>query len=248
MIKVLVCQHVPHESLGTPEELLRNKGFRIRYANFSRYPDLIPCIDDYDGLIILGGPMNVDQASQFPHLNTELSLIENALKKGIPIIGICLGAQLIAKALGARVYDNPEKEIGWHDVSLTEEGLSDPLFQEFQKTERLFHWHGQTFEIPKGAQHLASSSLCRNQAFRFTNNVYGFQFHIEVDQNIIHRWLTISCHQEELAQLSGKVFPEAIQKETPLYISRLDELSNSVFNKFSQLIGSKNKFIRLPSH
>jgi GMP synthase-like glutamine amidotransferase len=119
--RLLVLQHVAHEILGTLDPLLRRAGFRIRYVNFSRYPDAQPSVDGYDGLIILGGPMSVNDAERLPHLVTEMHLIEQAMKRDLPVLGICLGAQLIAKTLGAAVYPNCEKEIGWYDIAPTEE-------------------------------------------------------------------------------------------------------------------------------
>ncbi len=247
MTKILVCQHVAHESLGTLEPLFKSQGLRIRYVNFGRHPLMEPHLEDYEGLVILGGPMNVDQTATHPNLLYELKLIEEGLKRQMPILGICLGAQLIARALGAHVTDNHEKEIGWHDVSLTEAGLKDPLFAQFQKTERLFHWHGQTFEIPSGAIHLASSQICTNQAFRYGDRVYGLQFHLEVDERSIHRWLTIHCNQDELQQLRGKVNPTTIRNETPERIVRLKELSDLAFSQFIQFFENRRKFVHPPS-
>jgi GMP synthase (glutamine-hydrolysing) len=116
MKKILVCQHVPYEILGTLNPLFKSQGCRIRYLNFGRHPDAKISLEGYHGLVILGGPMNVDQESRYPHLTHEMELIEQALKKDLPILGICLGAQLIAKVLGAEVRPNSAKEIGWHPV------------------------------------------------------------------------------------------------------------------------------------
>lgn len=246
MTKVLVCQHVAHESLGTIENVFKDQGVRVRYANFGRHPNLKTSLKGYDGLVILGGPMNVDQTVAHPYLLHEMELIREGLEKQIPILGICLGAQLIAKTLGARVFDNAKKEIGWHDVTLTKEGKSDPFFKNFTETEHLFHWHGQTFEIPPGAVHLARSHLCANQAFRYGSKVYGLQFHLEVDEGIINRWLTIESNQDELELLKGEVDPGEIRLETPASILRLTELSRLSFAQFIGLLERKRKFIRLP--
>src|SRR5204863_9872367 len=116
MKKLLVLQHVAHELLGTLNPLLKRSGFRIRYVNFARHPDAQPSLDGYNWLVVLGGPMSVNDADRLPHLTTEMRLIEEALRRNIPVLGICLGAQLIAKTLGADVYPNKEKEIGWYDV------------------------------------------------------------------------------------------------------------------------------------
>ena len=214
MKKLLVCQHVPHEILGTLNPLLKRAGFRIRYVNFGRHPDAVPSLERYDGLVVLGGPMSVNDDGRLPHLKTEMKLIEEALGKGIPVLGICLGAQLIAKVLGARVYPNDEKEIGWYDVRLTEASRRDPVLGRFRATEKIFQWHGDTFEIPVGAAHLAASEICANQAFRYQSNVYGLQFHLEVDEPMIRRWLTVGVNAKEIAALRGAIDPETIRAET----------------------------------
>ncbi|HEX9443892.1 MAG TPA: gamma-glutamyl-gamma-aminobutyrate hydrolase family protein, partial [Candidatus Binatia bacterium] len=163
MPRLLVCQHVPYEILGTLNPLLKTAGFRIRYVNFGRHPGAEPSLAGYQGLVVLGGPMSVNQTAEYPHLAAEMRLIERALEQGLPVLGICLGAQLIAAALGARVYPNREKEIGWYDVSPAENAGGDPLVAHFRPSEKIFQWHGDTFDIPAGAVHLASSPLCANQ-------------------------------------------------------------------------------------
>ena len=132
MKKLLVFQHVPHEILGTLNPLLKRAGFRIRYVNFARHPDAEPSLNGYDGLVVLGGPMSVNDTGRLAHLTIEMKLIEEAMKKNLPVLGICLGAQLIAKTLGADVYANKEKEIGWYDVSPTDHAENDPLLMTFQ--------------------------------------------------------------------------------------------------------------------
>lgn len=247
MRKLLVCQHVPYELLGTLNPLFKEHGFRIRYVNFGRFPELQPSLEGYNGLVILGGPMNVDQVHRFPHLHHEIKMVEEALRLEIPILGICLGAQIIAKALGAPVSRNLEKEIGWHDVHLTEAGRRDPLFTHFQHSEKIFHWHGDSFKIPQGAVHLASSTLCENQAFRYGTKIYGLQFHLEVDEPMIERWLVVPHHKAELETLVGKVDPKDIREQTPRHIHRLKSLSHSAFSEFIKLFGVSKKKRLLPS-
>ena len=248
MKKLLVLQHVAHELLGTLNPLLKRAGFRIRYVNFARHPDAQPSLDGYDGLIVLGGPMSVNDTKRLSHLMTELKLIEDAMRREIPVLGICLGAQLIAKTLGADVYPNTVKEIGWYDVFPTDAASSDPLLMELEKTEKLFQWHGETFDIPKSARHLAFSSLCANQAFRYGDKVYGFQFHLEVDEPMIHRWLGVAENQKEISSLRGGTnYRECIYNETPEYMARLAELSERVFGEFINLFGIEKRLLRLPA-
>jgi GMP synthase (glutamine-hydrolysing) len=247
MKKLLVLQHVPHELLGTLNPLLKKSGFRIRYVNFARHPDAQPSLDGYDGLVVLGGPMSVNDAGRLPHLTVELKLIEEALRRNIPVLGICLGAQLIAKTLGAAVYPNQAKEIGWYDVSPTDHAQSDPLLGGFADAEKIFQWHGETFDIPRSTRHLAFSALCANQAFRYGTHVYGFQFHLEVDEPMIHRWLRVAENRQEIAALVGAMTPERIHEETLDYIGRLQQLSERVFGEFINLFGGEKKFLRLSS-
>ena len=244
---LLVLQHVPHELLGTLNPMLKRAGFRIRYVNFARYPEAQPSLDGYAGLIILGGPMSVNDAHRLTHLTTELKLIEEALRREIPVLGICLGAQLIAKTLGADVYPSREKEIGWYDVSPTDEAVGDPLLAELQTTEKIFQWHGETFDIPRTTRHLAFSPLCANQAFRYGNKVYGFQFHMEVDEPMIQRWLNVAENQQEISRLGGADHLERIQYETTEYMARLTELSTRVFGEFINLFGLGKRYLRLPT-
>ena len=245
MKRLLVFQHVAHEILGTLDPLLKRAGFRIRYINFSRQPDAQPSLEGYDGLIILGGPMSVNDSDRLPHLTREMHVIEQAMKRGLPVLGICLGAQLIAKALGAAVYPNQEKEIGWYDVAPTKAAKDDPLLGKWLRSEKIFQWHGDTFEIPRTSRHLAFSSLCSNQAFRYGSNVYGFQFHLEVEERMIQRWLGVKENQIEIASLGEKINAERIHAETALHIRRLHELSDQVFSEFIKLFQIEKKFRRL---
>lgn len=247
MAKILVCQHVPYEPLGTFNPLLKEHGLRIRYVNFGRDPKQTPEVRGYDGLVLLGGPMCIRQMDEYPHLKHEIKMIEVAMAENIPVLGICLGAQLVSHALGAKVYPHSEKEIGWYPVSLTEAGRQDPLFQHFEEVEPIFQWHGDTFDLPSGAVHLASSSTCENQAFRYGEGVYGFQFHMEVDEAMIHRWMKVPRHLEELKELEGKIDPKQILDVTPNYIERLKELSQRTFGEFIRLLGVEKKYICPPS-
>ncbi len=247
MKKLLVLQHVPHELLGTLNPLLKRAGFRIRYVNFARHPQAQPSLDGYDGIVVLGGPMSVNDTGRLPHLTTEMRLIEHAMKQTLPVLGICLGAQLIAKTLGAKVYPNQEKEIGWYDVSPTDAAESDPLLAEFHERETIFQWHGDTFDIPKTSSHLAFSNLCANQAFRYGANVYGFQFHLEVDEPMIHRWLRVPENRKEIASLGHPQSAERIHGETPEHMSRLIQLSQRVFGEFINLFGFEKTRCLLPS-
>ena len=247
MSKLLVFRHVAHEILGTLDPLLRNSGFRMKYVNFERNPDAKPKISNYDGLIVLGGPMNVDQTKQYPNLVTEIEIIKRAIDSQKPVLGICLGSQLLAKALGAEVRKNKKPEIGWYDVTPTPEGTKDNLISRFDGTEKIFQWHGDTFELPNGAVHLASSHYCNNQAFKYGNNIYGFQFHLEVDTRLIERWLKVPENKKDIENTNGEISCEVIWQQTPKHIKRLIDLSNAVFGQFFDHFELKEKVHTLPS-
>lgn len=247
MRRLLVFQHVPHEILGILDPLLRDAGFRIRYVNFGRQPDAVPDLSRYNGLIVLGGPMNCDQVTRHRHLATEVLAIRETIRAGKPVLGICLGSQLLARALGAPVTRNPVKEIGWYPLLPTPAGREDPLFRHFASEERIFQWHGDTFAIPQGAVHLARSPDCANQAFRYGENVYGLQFHLEVDEPMIHRWLHAPVNVRELAGLEGTIDPATIIRETPGHMARSRELGQQVFGSFIRLFRERHRRLPLPS-
>ncbi len=170
---ILILRHEPFEHLGHFAAVLDARGIAYHYHDLGEPFD----DEEFDALIIMGGPMSAND-----DLPGELALIENALKEDVPMLGICLGSQMIAKALGARVYRNKELEIGWETVSFVEPmlGMESPTV--------FFHWHGDTFDLPEGAQWLAYSEKTRNQAFRWGRKVYGLQFHPEVSAEMIEDW------------------------------------------------------------
>ncbi len=233
--KILVVQHVPHEPLGTLDRLLRAARIRIKFVNFSRNPDTVPDITGYDALIVLGGPMNVDEGHRYPHLLTEMRLLQAALDAGLPILGICLGAQLLAHVLGAHVGRNRAQELGWHPVRLTAAGEQDPALHHLADGRQVFHWHGDTFAIPAGAVHLAESDLCANQAFRYGQHAYGLQFHLEADEPVIERWLRI--YQADLAAANGLQAGQRIHLETRAHLLPMRALGDAVFGDLLRLFG-----------
>ncbi len=247
MRKLLVFQHVPFEPLGTLDAQFRAAGFRIRYVNFARAGELRPEIGRYHGLIVLGGPMSAYDDERYPHLEIEVDSIRAAVDSGIPVLGICLGAQLIARALGARVKRNPVKEIGWYEVRRTDAGRRDALFGKFGASEQIFQWHGDTFALPHGAEHLAESDACANQAFRVGDCVYGLQFHLEADRALIERWLETPVHMRELARLEGTIDPQVIVADTSRYMTRAMQLSREFFGEFIERFYSPRRRVALPS-
>ena len=172
-------QHVAFEDLANIKPWAGSQGFTIsRTQLFNR--EIPPLIDDIDWLLVMGGPMSVRDSHVYPWLTAEKKLIEQAIARNKTVIGICLGAQLIAEVLGAAVFRNPHKEIGWFEVQTLAYGnKQNQYFQQFPDTFTAFHWHGDTFNIPRGARHLMRSKGCENQAFVFQNRIFAFQFHLE---------------------------------------------------------------------
>jgi GMP synthase-like glutamine amidotransferase len=193
-MNALIIEHIEIEGPGLIEYCLAEKG--IPYQVLCLDSGLrLPKPDDFSHIVILGGPMNVYQEDRYPFLNDEDLFIKEAIGRGKSILGICLGAQLMAKALGARVFKAPVKEVGWFDVSLTKIGSRDPLFSNLPKTFPVFQWHEDTFEIPKAGKLIATSCPISHQAFRYGENAYGLQFHLEVTEDMIIDWM--ETYEEE---------------------------------------------------
>ncbi|WP_457640205.1 type 1 glutamine amidotransferase [Persephonella sp.] len=181
-MKIHYLQHVHFE---TPANILKwaeQKGHQVSGTRLF-FKEPLPPVDSFELLVVMGGPMGVYDENDFPWLVEEKRFIENVIKAGKKVLGVCLGAQLIADVLGAKVYKNKYKEIGWFPVEKTEEGKNSRVFTDFPDRFTAFHWHGDTFDIPSGAVHLMRSEACENQAFEYGGGkVVGLQFHLETDQ------------------------------------------------------------------
>jgi len=177
--RVLVFQHVPFEGLGLMEDLLRERDADVIWQPWFAQPDaMLPDPEAVDLLIVMGGPMSIHDETAFPWLKREKAWLRRALDADLPMLGICLGGQLIADALGAEVKANPIKEIGWFPVEWTPAGQA--LFATGVSAATVLHWHGETFSLPEGAQSLASSVVCEQQGYRYGDRVVGLQFHLEM--------------------------------------------------------------------
>jgi GMP synthase (glutamine-hydrolysing) len=219
---VLIVKNISGEGPGTIEDHLRRKLIPYSLIDLS-IGDVVPQIDAFTHLVILGGPMAVYEMHEFPYLVGEAELIHAAISANKHIMGVCLGAQMLAHVLGARVYPAPCKEIGWYEVTLSEEGMSDPLLSSLALSDRpvaqVFQWHGDTFDLPEGSLRLSSSDLCANQAFRYGDRVYGLQFHIEVTPAIVRDWLV---HEQGIDHASvsldsERLFDSYLQRATKFY-------------------------------
>jgi GMP synthase (glutamine-hydrolysing) len=247
MRKLLVFQHVPFEPLGTLDKQFKAAGFRIRYANFHRQPEFRPMIGRYHGLVVLGGPYGADQTDRYPHLDVECDAVHSAVELGIPVLGICLGAQIMARALGGRPLRGAAPEVGWHVVEPTDAGRDDPLIGHFGAQEKIFQWHADTFTLPSAAERLASSLRCENQAFRYRDTAYGFQFHLEADRALIRRWLANPVQQRELASDPALASHAQLLRETEANMPRALALGEAVFGQFIQRFYRLRRRAALPS-
>ena len=191
-MKVHVCQHAPFEGLGSIEAWLEGRGMAVGYTRLFA-GDPLPAVDAIDMLIAMGGPMSVNDEADLPWLKAEKQLVRDAVTKGLPVLGVCLGAQLIANALGARVYRHAVKEIGWFPVQAVAVPAAETF--RFPLETLVFHWHGETFDLPPGAVRLARSEGCENQAFQIGARVLALQFHLETTPETARSMVEHCCSE-----------------------------------------------------
>lgn len=229
-LRIHYFQHVEYEGLGIIEEWVSSSGHSLSSTRFFEYESL-PDMADIDWLIIMGGPMSIHDEQQYPWLNDEKQFIRQAVEAGKIVVGICLGSQLVSAALGSKVYRNKEKEIGWFDIELTPFAVSGSLFSDMGNHFKVFHWHGDTFDLPENAIALASSAGCRNQAYSFNDRVLALQFHMELTESSLQ--LMIENGRQELIkgkyiqteeEITGNpLFIESNRKSLFLLLNRLAE-------------------------
>ncbi len=231
---VTAIRHVHFEDLGVLEDVLTAQGIAIRYVE-AGVDDLMALHRLGDELlVVLGGPIGAYEEDKYPFLTEELRIIEKRLVRGLPTLGICLGAQLMARALGARVYPAPAKEIGWAPVALTEAGVCSSVRHLADAETPVLHWHGDTFDLPEGATLLASTNACANQAFSWESVGLAMQFHMEVRPTNIERWLI-----GHACELSGPSMPDlgSLRADTIKYGLRLQAGATASFGEWLAGIG-----------
>jgi GMP synthase (glutamine-hydrolysing) len=232
MKTLLVLRHVAFEDLGAFAAPLEEAGYAIRYADIGM--DAMRDQGDPDLLVVLGGPIGAYEEAVYPWLADEMALIAARLKARRPVLGICLGAQLMARALGAKVYPGRAKEIGWNTLTLTQAG--EKMLAPF-KGLPVLHWHGDTFDLPQGAENLAATDICANQAFRYERHGLAFQFHPEAWMQGFERWLI--GHACEIAATKGVDVP-SLRSDTGKYAAVSAQAGRIVLqNWLAQFTGSR---------
>jgi GMP synthase (glutamine-hydrolysing) len=228
---VLVVQHVAFETLGTIEPALRAQALTPNYFRVHEGDDIPSGCGNACGLVVMGGPMGVYERDRLPHLTQEMKLIEATLAAGRPVLGVCLGSQLLAAVLGAKVYSAPLKEIGWHRVRLNEPARRDPLWAGAPAEFQGFHWHGDVFDLPDGCESQASSDLTACQAFRAGTSAYGILFHPEVTESILDGM--VIGFADELDQVG--ISSEQIRRGAIEHLPQLSSIAEGVFGGWGRL-------------
>lgn len=230
MAKIWVIQHHPVENLGTIAEALEGAALAWQYVRvFDGHP--VPAdMKGAGGLILMGGPQSVYDESDFPTLKAELHLIESALKEGRPILGVCLGSQILAAALGAKVYKGSRREIGWYPVRLSADAKEDRLLSGVPENFTAFHWHGDIFDTPKDTVALASSEISPVQAFRYGDKAYGFLCHFEVNEASVNAMVREFTDASKHASLREEIL-DGIDNVEPLA-----EIAETVFSRWARPI------------
>jgi GMP synthase-like glutamine amidotransferase len=232
MKPVLCIRNDRYDTLGITAGALAAGDAEMRrldaFSPEARWPEP----EEISGLIVFGGEMNVDETEQHPYLMQEKELMQRALATGTPVLGICLGAQMLARVLGARVNRAPRRELGFAAVRLTAAGERDPVLGSMEKNPCVFEWHQDSFELPAGATLLATGDAVTNQAFSYGSNAWGTQFHFEVDRAGVEEWLRVSG--DELERVWGKSAAQ-LREEMAMHLERQQGQAREIFRAFCRL-------------
>jgi GMP synthase (glutamine-hydrolysing) len=232
MTSALVLQHIHCEVPGMIANALESRNIAAHYIRTFGGQTVPRELGDFVGLIVMGGPMGVYEHDRYPFLQDEMRLIERALKEERPVLGICLGSQLLASTLGSAVIKGKRKEIGWYPIRLKEAAMTDRLWEGSEPSFVAYHWHGDIFELAQGAVSLASSELTECQAFRYGRDAYGFLFHMEVTQKIIADMVREFSNELEEEGVPG----EAIITKAQDHLPKLQQIGQVVFDRWVALL------------
>jgi len=227
-VAVILLQHIHCETPGIILDCLESADIDIRWIKTFAGDKIPSTMEAQAGLIVMGGPMSVYDHKQFPFLLEEQRLIEAALKEDKPVLGVCLGSQLLAATLGTEVKRGTQKEIGWHPVELFESAGSDRLWSGLPSRFTAFHWHGDVFDLPKGSTPLAASDLTPCQGFRYGTKAYGFLFHMEVTENIIRNMVEEFSGELEEENITVR----SIVEKNRNFLPPLQDIGSRVFRRW----------------
>jgi GMP synthase (glutamine-hydrolysing) len=227
----LVLQHISCEPPGAFEDVLLERGATIHRVELDE-GDPLPDWREFDLIVAMGGPMSVNDEDEHPWLVAEKRLIREAVEAGVGYWGACLGVQLLAASLGARVYAGPTPEVGVLGVTLTDEGTDDPVFAGLPRELPTLQWHGDTFDLPGGAVRLAESPAYPNQAFRYGRAAYGVQFHVEVTPEMAREWAQVPEYVRSLEQTLGPGSAPALFAEFDLAVEGMQQIARRMFARW----------------
>jgi GMP synthase (glutamine-hydrolysing) len=231
---VLVLQHIACEPPGAFEDVLIAAGADIHRVELDEGEPL-PSWQNYVAIVAMGGPMSVNHDAELPWLTAEKQAIADAVKAGVPYWGSCLGVQLLAASLGARVYSGTQPEVGVLPVTLTDDGRSDPVFTGLPAEFLTLQWHGDTFDLPDGATRLASSSAYPNQAFRVGQTAYGVQFHVEVTDQMAREWAQVPAYAEYADRVLGAGGIDRLMTEFDAARDRMLDVGRRMFERWVEI-------------
>jgi GMP synthase (glutamine-hydrolysing) len=234
-VRPLAClRHEEPDDLGIGEEVFAAEGVPVTYVDLWREEP--PSLADLSGLVILGGDMNVDETVRYPFLSAERELLADAVGTGVPVLGICLGAQLLARALGAAVTPSPRREVGFFPLRPTAAGADDPLASCFLDGDLVFQWHRDTFGLPDEGTLLLEGEPVAHQAFRAGERAWGFQFHLEVSSRELDEWLALAA---ETLERDWRRTPKEVREEADRFLPTQHERSRELFRRFAGLLDDR---------
>ncbi|GAC1690907.1 MAG: type 1 glutamine amidotransferase [Ktedonobacteraceae bacterium] len=233
MKRVLTIINIADDPTGYIGELLEEHGIAYDIIDASMQP--IPDPTAYDAMVVFGGPQNANEDEKYPYFLQEKAALRTAVEQDMPVLGICLGGQLLATVLGGTVKKHTITEIGFSEVQCTDEGRHDPLYEGLAGRQLVYQWHEDTFDIPPGAVRLATSAKTENQAFRYGRNAYGIQYHIELTPTMLDTWLSEPSLKQEIINAIGNSEYERIMSDRPQHYAQYREHTRVIFENFLRI-------------